>query len=61
MALARQASKLAVPVGKPCAIAGITHIRQPQHDRVQPALALNGAVAGNPIAGGFAGFLAFTA
>jgi hypothetical protein len=43
-------------IGKPGPIAGVVHVRQPQHNRPQPPRALGAAVASDPIAGRCAGF-----
>ena len=43
-------------IGEAGLIAGIVHVRQPQHDRAQSALALGGPMASDPVAGGCTGF-----
>src|SRR5208283_1404330 len=46
--LGRQAGEAAAFLSQPCPIVRIPHVRQPQHDRPQPALALRGT-AGDPV------------
>ncbi len=47
--------KTAAFAGKTRPVFGVVHVRQPQHDRAQPALTLGRTVAGDPIAGGCGG------